>query len=57
MNAYLLSDNGEIKRFNFSNRNSDTANGYVKDGKTYIWGRGEKGFDFYPSAQNINFIK
>lgn len=55
MKAYLLSDNGETKRFNFSNKNSDTANGYVENGKTFIWGRGSRGFDFYESDVFIEF--
>ena len=55
MKAYLLSDNGETKRFNCSNKNSDTANGYVENGKTFIWGRGPRGFDSYESDVFIEF--
>jgi len=57
MNAYLLSDDGLVKRLSFHNPKSDTANAIIKDGVLYIWGRGEGGFNFHKSEnQNINII-
>jgi hypothetical protein len=57
MNAYLLSDDGLVKRLSFSNPKSDTANAIIKDGILYIWGHGKGGLDFHKSEdQNINII-
>lgn len=57
MDAYLLSDDGLIKRLSFFSPNSDTANAIIKEGILYIWGCGKVGFDFYKSEdQNINII-
>ena len=53
MKAYLLSKQNGLKRFNFSNPKSDTANAIERDEKFYIWGHGNKGFDFYETNKAI----
>ena len=53
MKAYLLSQQNGLKRFNFSNPKSDTANAIERDGKFYIWGHTSSGFDFYETNEAI----
>lgn len=49
-------DNGTIRLQSQLHLGRDTANYIFKNNQLYVWGRGDKGFDFYPTNEPFEII-